>query len=167
MKKSINKEKGTTWFLRFALIVMALIGLVICIFAIPSIGQGVVLEFDLVHYAQYIVMVGLYAAAICFYLVLWQSWKLLNYIDKNNAFSELSVASLKKIKYTAITMSALLIIFLEPVAFLVAEADDAPGVIIFVMAFCCAPLVIGVFAAVLQRLLRNAIDMKAENELTV
>ena len=30
-----------------------------------------------------------------------------------------------------------------------------------------APLVIAVFAAVLQRLLRNAIDMKSENDLTV
>lgn len=163
----MKKVKGSTLFLRGVIVLMALIALAICIFAIPNIGKGVVVEFGFAAYWDYIIMAGLYAAAIPFFTVLFQTMKLLGYIDKNNAFSENSVAVLKKIKYCAAIMSVLLIVSLEPVAFLVADADDAPGFIIIVFALCCIPFVIAVFAAVLQKLLRNAIDMKSENELTV
>ncbi len=48
-----------------------------------------------------------------------------------------------------------------------AERDDAPGIIIIGMIMIFASLVIAVFAAVLQRLLKDAIDIKSENDLTV
>ena len=41
----------------------------------------------------------MYVAAIPFFVALYQAFKLLSYIDKNQAFSELSVKALKKIKY--------------------------------------------------------------------
>lgn len=160
-------KKGSTWFLRAALVAMALFALLVCIFIVPNIGLEVIWELGLSQYLHYAIMIGLYSAAIPFFLVLYQTMKLLNYIDKNDAFSEASVAALKKIKYLAIAMSVLLIGFVEPVAFMIADADDAPGVIIIALCFFSIPFVIGVFAAVLHRLLRNAIDMKAENELTV
>jgi ABC-type tungstate transport system substrate-binding protein len=49
----------------------------------------------------------------------------------------------------------------------IADADDAPGLIIIGAAIACAPVVIAVFAAVLERLLQSAIDLKSENDLTV
>lgn len=49
----------------------------------------------------------------------------------------------------------------------VADADDAPGVVLIGMAITFAPIAIVVFAAVLQKLLKNAIDIKSENDLTV
>ena len=48
-----------------------------------------------------------------------------------------------------------------------AELDDAPGVVIVGMISIFAPMVIAVFAAVLQRLLQEAITIKSENDLTV
>ncbi len=51
--------------------------------------------------------------------------------------------------------------------YLVAERDDAPGIIIIGMIMIFASMVIAVFAAVLQRLLKDAIDIKSENDLTV
>ncbi len=161
-------KKGSTWFLRVVIFVMALVALAICIFGVPNIGKGVVMEFPVIgaHW-RYIIMMGLYVTAVPFFIALYQTLKLLSYIDKNNAFSELSVSALKKIKYSGIAMSVILIGLFEPLAFFIADADDAPGLVIIAMAFFCLPIVIAVFAAVLQRLLRNAIDMKAENELTV
>ena len=53
-----------------------------------------------------------------------------------------------------------------PLFYLVAERDDAPGIIIG-MIIIFASMVIAVFAAVLQRLLKDAIDIKSENDLTV
>jgi hypothetical protein len=163
----INMKKGSTVFLRFVIVVLALIGLAICIFGIPEVGGDVLVYFGVPTIWRYIMVIGLYGAAAAYFNALYQTMKLLGYIDRNNAFKEASVVVLKKIKYSAVTMSVLLIMFLEPIGFFIAEADDAPGMVIIAMAFCCSPIVIAVFAAVLERLLRNAIDMKAENELTV
>ncbi|MDR4346565.1 DUF2975 domain-containing protein, partial [Bacillus anthracis] len=108
----------------------------------------------------------LYATAIPYYFALYQTFKLLNYIDKNNAFSELSVKALKNIKYSALAISVLYVLGM-PLFYLVAERDDAPGIIVIGMIIIFASMVIAVFAAVLQRLLKDAIDIKSENDLTV
>jgi len=54
-----------------------------------------------------------------------------------------------------------------PYIYLVADRDDAPGVMLLGLVFTCAPIVIAVFAAVLQTLLHHAIQIKSENDLTV
>ena len=108
----------------------------------------------------------MYASAIPFYFALYQAFKLLSYIDKNKAFSELSVKALKNIKYCAITISSLYVVVL-PLFYLIAEVDDAPGYHIVGLVVTFASMVIAVFAAVLQRLLQEAIDIKSENDLTV
>jgi len=54
-----------------------------------------------------------------------------------------------------------------PLYYIVARAGDAPGIIVIGIVFIFAPLVVSVFAAVLQKLLQNAIDIKRENDLTI
>ena len=54
-----------------------------------------------------------------------------------------------------------------PLLYLMAEIDDAPGIILIGMVIIFASLVVAVFAAVLQRLLKEAIYIKLENDLTV
>jgi biotin transporter BioY len=115
---------------------------------------------------KYLVFIDLYATAIPFYFALYQAFKLLIYIDKNTAFSELSVKALKNIKYCAIAISILYVLGM-PLFYLIAELDDAPGIILIGMVIIFASMVVAVFAAVLQKLLKNAIDIKSENDLTV
>ena len=64
------------------------------------------------------------------------------------------------------TISGLYVVVL-PFVYLLAELDDAPGLILIDMVIIFAAMVITVFAAVLQRLLQEAIDIKTENDLTV
>ncbi|MNP73480.1 hypothetical protein D3C76_1701990 [compost metagenome] len=54
-----------------------------------------------------------------------------------------------------------------PLFYLIGEKDDAPGVIVIGMVMIFASMVIAVFAAVLQKLLKDAIELKSENDLTV
>jgi hypothetical protein len=110
--------------------------------------------------------IDLYASAIPFYIALYQALQLLSYIDKSKAFSELSVRALKNIKNCAITISVLYALGM-PLFCLVADKDDAPGIIVIGMVMIFASMVIAVFAAVLQKLLKEAIDIKSENDLTV
>ncbi|WP_442599874.1 DUF2975 domain-containing protein [Neobacillus sp. D3-1R] len=159
-------KQGTTLFLKMAVILIGLPILALCIFLVPNIADFAAELYPGHTYLKYLVFIDLYAAAIPFYMALYQAFKLLSYIDKNNAFSELSVMALKNIKKCAITISSLFVLGL-PLFYLVANADDAPGVMVIGLILIFASTVIAVFAAVLQRLLQEAIDIKSENDLTV
>jgi len=148
--------KGETLFLKVVVILIGIPVLGLCIFGLPSLA----------NYLHYPVLIGMYAAAIPFFFTLYQTLKLLSYIDQNKAFSELSVKALKNIKYCAVTIS-ILYAGLIPLLIPIADADDAPGVVGFPIIIIFASIVIAVFAAVLQKLLKNAIDIKSENDLTV
>ncbi len=153
-------KKGSTLFLKGVLILMALGVLAICIFGLPR----VIGDISFGGYDP--ILIGLYVTAIPFLFALYQSFLLLNYIDRNIPFSELAVNALKKIKYCGVTISGLFLIGM-PYIFKVAELDDAPGVVAIALIIIGASAVIAVFAAVLQKLLQNVIDIKSENELTV
>lgn len=101
-----------------------------------------------------------------FLVALWQTLRLLKYIDSGTAFSERSVKALKLIKYSALSISGLYALIL-PVMYQAAQAEDAPGVMLIGLVLTFAPLAIAIFAAVLQKVLRSAIDIKSENDLTV
>ena len=159
-------KQGSTLFLKIAVILIGIPVLALCIFLVPEIANYAAELYPDIAYMKYLILIGLYVAAIPFYFALYQAFKLLSYIDKNKAFSELSVKALKNIKYCAITISILYAVGM-PFFYLMAEIDDAPGLIIIGMVIIFASMVIAVFAAVLQRLLQEAIDIKSENDLTV
>ncbi|MEW9093788.1 MAG: DUF2975 domain-containing protein [Clostridiaceae bacterium] len=146
----------STIFLKIAVILIGIPVLALCIFWVPRF----------VNFFNYAILIGVYATAITFFVALYQALKLLSYIDKNKAFSQISVKALKNIKYCANTIS---IIYVGLVPFLIpiADVDDAPGLIAFPIIIIFASMVVAVFAAVLQKLLQEAIDIKSENDLTV
>jgi cytochrome bd-type quinol oxidase subunit 2 len=164
--KTLIEKRGSTHFLRFMIVLMGVIAAAICIFALPAGLKGASAEFPYASQAVFLITLALYAMAIPFFIALWQSLKLLTYIDQNTAFSEASVQALRNIKRSAIVVSALAVMCV-PLLFPIADADDAPGLLVFGAIFACAPIAIAVFAAILQRLLQNAIDIKSENDLTV
>jgi hypothetical protein len=154
-----------TLFLKIAVILIGIPVLALCIFLVPELADAVA-GFLGVHSIKYIIFILLYGGALPFYFALYQAFKLLSFIDKDIAFSELSVRALMRIKYCAISICSLHVLGL-PLYFLVADKDDAPGLIFVGMVIPFSSLVITVFAAVLQRLLQEAINIKSENDLTV
>jgi len=157
-------KRGSTLFLKLAVFLIGTPVLALCIFGLTWLAKNPA-NPDYAH-ILYPIVIGVYVSAIPFYIALYKAFRLLNYIDKNKAFSEISVKALKDIKFCAITISSLYAIIL-PFVYIVAELDDAPGLIIIGMVPIFASMVIAVFAAVLQRLLKEAIDIKSENDLTV
>ncbi|MDO6450884.1 DUF2975 domain-containing protein [Oceanobacillus profundus] len=155
---------GSTLFLKLALFLIGTPVLALSIFGVYwLVNNPANPEYDHILYP---IIIGMYVSVIPFFFALYQAFKLLSYIDKNQAFSKLSVVALKKIKWCAITISGLYVLII-PFVYIVAELDDAPGLIIIGMVPIFASMVIAVFAAVLQRLLEEAIHIKSENDLTV
>ena len=151
-------KRGSTLFLRGTIILLGIGVLALCIFVLP-VGMR-----DGIDYRP--VIIGMYIAAIPFFVALYQGLKLLGFIDKNNVFSVLAIKALKYIKYCAVTISILYVLEM-PFIYIAAEKDDAPGAIVIGLVIMFASFVIATFAAVLQKLIQNAVDIKAENDLTV
>lgn len=162
-------ERASTLFLKAAVIIIGIPVLALCIFALPHVVQLAFAEAvkgAALGYMVLGIMFVVYGSAIPFYFALYQALKLLSYIDKNEAFSELSVIALKKIRNCAIIISGLYILML-PFIYIIAKWDDAPGLLLIGLVIAGASMVIAVFAAVLKKLLKQAVDIKAENELIV
>jgi biotin transporter BioY len=159
-------KRGSTIFLKIAVFLIGTPVLALCIFGLPILAKEAAESNSEFTYVLYGILIVMYVSAIPFFIALYQAFKLLSYIDNNKAFSEISVKALKNIKFCAITISCLYVIGM-PFFYIFAELDDAPGVILIGMVFIFAPMVIAVFAAVLQRLLQEAINIKSENDLTV
>ncbi|OIR60968.1 hypothetical protein BLL41_10855 [Bacillus sp. FMQ74] len=159
-------NRMSTLFLKIAVILIGIPILALCIFLVPEIANYSAELLPNIAYIKYLVFIYLYVTAIPFYFALYQAFKLISYIDKNKAFSGLSVRALKKIKYCAVTISIFYAAGM-PVFYLIADIDDAPGIIVIGLVIIFASMVIAVFAAVLQKLLKEAIDIKSENDLTV
>lgn len=157
-------KHGSTLFLKIAVFLIGTPVFILSIIGLVSLVKDPANpEYA---YILYPIVTGMFLTTIPFYFALYQALKLLGYIDKNEAFSQFSVEALKKIKFCAITISGVYVVIM-PFIFLLADKDDAPGAIIIGAVPIFASIVIAVFAAVLQRLLQVAIDIKSENDLTV
>lgn len=157
-------KRGTTTFLKLAIIIIGIVILILFIFWFPWLARNAAEMNPEYAYLRYPVLVGIYFTAIPFYFTLYQALKLLNYIERKNAFSELAVDSLKHIKHCMIAIS---ILYGLGLSFLGLRNALHPGIAVMGAAIIFAALTISFFAALLQELLRNALEIKSENDLTV
>lgn len=161
----MKKVRVTTLFLKIAVFIIGIPVLALCIFFVPQFAIFAANLYPEFAPMKYLVFIVMYGAAVPFYFALYQAFNLLGFIDKNKAFSELSVRALKNIKYCAITISGFYVLSLPLFRFIARKIDPPIGMAALIIIF--ASLVIAVFAAILQRLLQEAINIKSENDLTV
>lgn len=151
---------GSTIILRIAAAIIGLVVLAICVLGLPEILR----DSNMREY--YPIIWGVYTSAIPFFIGLYQVVVLLGYIDRGEAFSQASVNTLRMVKYLAGGIAALYALGM-PYIYLVGDNDDAPGVIALGLVIVFASFIVATFAAVLQKLLQSAVDIKSENDLTV
>lgn len=153
-------KQGSTLFLKIIISFIGFATLALSVFLLlATLGSEELKDF-------LPLLLGMYVAVIPFFYTLYQTLKLLIYIDKSEAFSDLSVKALKNIRYCAIAISALYAAGMPYIVY-IADKDDAPGLTVLGFVIILASIAIATFAAVLQKLLQEALDIKSENELTV
>ncbi|ACK59169.1 MULTISPECIES: DUF2975 domain-containing protein [Bacillus cereus group] len=161
----MNLKRSSTTFLKVIIFLAGISVLALCILLVPEMANFAANLYPNIAPMKYLVFIVMYGAAVPFYVALYQAFNLLQYIDENTAFSELSVKALKNIKRCAITISGLYVLSLPLFYFIAKKMDPPIGLVGLIIVF--ASLVIAVFAAILQRLLQEAINIKSENDLTV
>jgi hypothetical protein len=129
-------------------------------------AEGRAMNLDIVSiYTDPFIIYG-YIASIPFFIGLHQAFKLLNLIDKGHAFSQGAVNTLKNMKVASLCLIGSIALALFYIRFF-AHGDDPAGPTMLGMCLALAFGVIGTAAAIFQKLLQNAIDIKSENDLTV
>ena len=108
-----------------------------------------------------------YTGSIAFFVALYQAFKLLGYVARNEVFSQHSVKALRTIKYCALTLVAFLV-GAEAYFFIVMSGkDDIAGGVMMGLMLIFIATIIGTAAAVFEKTLQSAVDLKSENDLTV
>ncbi|MDP2647767.1 MAG: DUF2975 domain-containing protein [Candidatus Yanofskybacteria bacterium] len=108
-----------------------------------------------------------YIASIAFFVSLYQAFTLLGYIGQNKVFSQAAVNALRTIKYCAISLVGF-IVGAEAYFFIAVRGkDDIAGGVMMGLLMIFVSVVIATAAAMFERTLQNAVDIKSENDLTV
>ena len=106
-----------------------------------------------------------YVASIPFFLALYQAFKVLAYAGQNKVFSQEAVNALRTIKYCALAIIGFVAV--SVVFMIFADDDDRPAGLFMRILVAFPSIVVATAAAMSQRILQNAVDMKSENDLTV
>jgi hypothetical protein len=153
-------RKTSTLFLKVVLVFMAIGGLGLCVIAmLMGIKNQEAASFRTPLFCAWLILPPYLFALV-------QAWKLLVYIDKDTAFSKDSIKALRYIKYCGIVIAALVSLSF-PYFYKVSRQIDPPGFMTIWLVLTAAPIVVAVFAAVLQKLIQSGMEIKEENELTV
>ncbi|OGH85349.1 MAG: hypothetical protein A2294_01085 [Candidatus Magasanikbacteria bacterium RIFOXYB2_FULL_38_10] len=160
-------KKSSTIFLQVVIMLIGIVALAIMIRFPLTEGRAANLDLFSI-YADPFIIYG-YLASIAFFVALYQAFKLLGYIRQNKVFSLESVKSLRNIKYCAIVLSCFIVIaaIYIRVSFNGNADDDPAGFIAVSIVAIFISIVIATAAAVFEKTLQSAVDIKSENDLTI
>ena len=157
-------KQSSTFFLKVVLLLIA-IGVLAGLIWFPQ-TEGRAAHLDLISIYADPFILSIYMASTPFFVGLYQAFKLLNYIDRNKAFSQGAVNTLKNMKFASLSLIGFIALAEFYIRFF-AHGDDPAGPTGLGIIVSFAVAVIATAAAVFQKLLQNAVDMKSENDLTV
>ncbi len=159
-------KKGSTLFLRVVILLIAIGAFAALIWEPQTEGRNVHSD-PISLYFNDPFLAYIYIASIPFFVALYQAFKLLRYVDKNEIFSQAAVKAVRNIKYCATALVAF-IVAAEAYLFIVQRGkDDIAGGVAMGLFIIFVSVVIATAAVVFQKLLQNAVDIKSENDLTV
>lgn len=159
-------KRASILFLRGLILVFGL-GVLAWMLWEPQLeGRNVNADFVTIYFGDPFLAYA-YLGSVPFFFGLYEGFKLLGFVDRGAAFSSEALRALGYIKYCALAvigviLGAELIIVLGH-----ADDDDPAGFVTLGVMASLACLVTAVTAAVLERLLRNAVDLQSEHDLTV
>jgi hypothetical protein len=159
-------NRFSTIFLRIVISLIAIGALAICVFPLP---RGVAYEAAKgpgTGWQIYVFLFGAYIQAALFFFALFQAFKLLSYIDRNEAFSELSVRALRHVKRSALMIGLVMVAGLVWLGVISAgTGEDSAGPTMLGLIGTLVSSVVAAVAGVLQTQVQKVIDLKKEGPL--
>lgn len=159
-------KKSSTLFLKIVLLLIAILALAGMFWFPQTEGRAANLDLISIYANSFIIFI--YIGSIPFFVGLYQALKLLNFIDANKAFSQGAVNTLRNMKLASLSLICFIALAVLYIHLSVRGVDDDPaGPTMLGILASFATAVIATAAAVFQKLLQKAVDLKSENDLTV
>lgn len=166
MKKAPAIRRSSTLFLQVVIVMVGLGALALMLWEPHLEGRNVnATPFEIYFKDPFLAYA--YLASIAFFMALFQAFRLLGYIGQDRVFSPQSVRALRIIKYCAIALVAMIGAAVGYLMIAVRGEDDIAGGVAMGVVMSFVSVVIATAAAVFERLLQNAVELKSENDLTV
>lgn len=106
-----------------------------------------------------------YIASIPFFAALYQAIKLLEFAGQNNVFSQEAVKATRTIKYCALLIIGFAAV--GEIFIMLDTSDDRAGGVFIGILITFSSVVIAAAAAMFERILQNAVNIKSAKDLTV
>lgn len=158
-------KRGSTIFLKTVILLIGIVVLLGIIRFPPTEGRSANLDPFSIYFRDPFLWY-LYFASLPFFVGLYQAFELLGFIGQNKVFSLNSVKALRIIKYCAIVQGILIVLAILYIRIFV-KGDDPAGAIALGVITAFFSAVIATAAAVFEKLLQSAVDLKSENDLTI
>lgn len=159
-------KTGSIRFLQAVLILIG--GAVLVLMLVEPWFEGVnagAISFKQVYFDDPF-LAYVYMASIAFFVALYQGFKLLGIVAQGQVFSIQSIKALRTIKHCALLMVGL--IFGAELFILFTHGnDDVTGGVMVGLIMTMVSSIVAAAAAVFERALQSAVDMKIEHDLTV
>ena len=152
-------KRGFTIFLQ-VLIVLLGVGVLAALLWEPQVeGRNVNATLFEIYFKDPF-LAYIYLAFVPFFVGLYQAFKILEYVRRNEIFSQRSVQALRIIKYCALT-TALFIVGAEAYIFIfVRGTDDVAGGVMMGAFIIFVSAITATAAAVSERILQRAVERK-------
>jgi hypothetical protein len=158
-------KRTSVIFLQAVIVLIGIVALALLIRFPLTEGRAANLDLFSI-YADPFILYG-YAASIAFFVALYKAFQLLGYIGQDKVFSSNSVRTLKSIKYCAMALSILIVTAGLYIRLSHNKEDDPAGFLAICIVFIFVSIIVATTAAIFEKILQNAIDMKSENDLTI
>ena len=157
-------KKRSTIFLQVVIILIGIGALVLLLWEPHIEGVNANAKFFEVYLDPFIALI--YLGSIPFFIALWETYKILRYVGQNKIFSQGAVNALRNIKYCALIIIGFVVVE-EIFIMLNHGSDDAVGGVFMGVIITFGSIVVATAAAMFERILQNAVEIKSENDLTV
>ncbi len=158
-------KRSSTLFLQIIIVLIGVGALALLLWEPRIEGRNVhATNFEIYFKDPFLVLV--YIGSIPFFAGLYQAFKMLGYVGQNKVFSQEAVKALRTIKYCAAAIIGFVVVE-EIIIMLTHGSDDATGGFFMGVLITFGSIVIAAAAAMFERILQSAVDIKSENDLTV
>ena len=158
------EQKTLAKWLKVILLGIAVCGLLVYFFVVPSYGKSLMSLYPEFAYRYYPWLFFLGASGIPCYAVLLLGWKIATNIGRDRSFSQANADYLKWISWLSAGDSAFF--FLGNLIFLYANLSH-PGVALFSLLIVFAGIAVTVAAAALSHLVKKAAALQEQSDLTI
>lgn len=157
-------QKELSFWLKGLVILSGILGVALCFWLAPSIGNEIALKEPSLSYMFWPCLIFIWIACVPIYAALYQAWMIFTNIGKDYSFCEENVSRLKKISNLSIVV--VIMYSLAVFILLVMDLINLPIFFaIFIILF--ASIFVATSSAVLSHLLKKAVELQKENDLTI